>query len=224
MKRRLFTGSILAALAILVAGTAASAQDSAQKKPVTPTSAILDNWNDVGNRIVAMAEDWPEDKYGYRPNADVRSFADVMRHIAGSNYEMVNMAVKKKLGVEGDNPPADQFKTKAQIVDYLKKSVADGATAIQQSGDAEILKHLDYWTEGIVAEAQQCKASGTDEKHSSQPVVRFARGDGSFARNPRARSNARAFDGCEPRRDRVRGKPARGSSRRDYPRARRQCN
>jgi hypothetical protein len=146
MKRRLFARSILAALALLIAGTAVRAQDAAQKKPVTPTSAILDNWNDIGNRLVAMAEDWPEDKYGYRPNPEVRSFADVMRHLAGSNYEMVNMAVKKKLGVEGDNPPADQFKTKAQIVDYLKKSVADGATAIQQAGDAEILKHLDYWT------------------------------------------------------------------------------
>ena len=31
MKRRLFAGSILAALAFLIAGTAARAQDSAQK-------------------------------------------------------------------------------------------------------------------------------------------------------------------------------------------------
>ena len=145
MKRRLFAGSILAALAFLMAGTATRAQDSAQKKPVTPTSAILDNWNDVGNRIVAMAEDWPEDKYGYRPNPDVRTFADVIRHIAGANYEMVNLAAGKKIGVEGDNPPADQFKTKAQLVEYVKKSLADGAATIQQAGDAEILKRLDYW-------------------------------------------------------------------------------
>jgi uncharacterized damage-inducible protein DinB len=145
MKRRIVAGSILAALAFFVVSTAARAQDANQKKPVTPTSAIFDNWKDLGDRLIAMAEDWPEEKYGYRPNADVRSFASVMRHIAGSNYQMINLAAGKKLGVEGDDPSADTFKTKAQIVEYLKKSISDGETTIQQIGDAAILSRLDYW-------------------------------------------------------------------------------
>ena len=145
MRIRLLAGSVLAGLVFLVVGTAARAQDSSQKKSPAPTEAMLENWNDIGGRIVAMAQDWPEDKYSYRPNAQVRSFADVMRHIAGSNYGLINGALGKKVGVEGDDPSPDTFKTKAQIVEYLKKSVDDGAAAIEQLGDDGILKHLDDW-------------------------------------------------------------------------------
>jgi uncharacterized damage-inducible protein DinB len=145
MKKRLLAGSILVLLGMFASVATAKAQDAAQKKPPTPSEAIVENWNDVGNRLVAMAEDWPEDKYGYRPTAGVRSFAEVMRHLAGSNYGLINGALKKKVGVEGDDPSPDTFKTKAQIVEYLKKSVADGGAAIHELGDDGIMKHLDDW-------------------------------------------------------------------------------
>ena len=145
MKTRLISGTIVGVLAALAFVTAAKAQESSNKKPPTPSQAILDNWNDIGNRLVAMAEDWPEDKYGYRPTTGVRSFAEVIRHIAGSNYGMINQALNKKVGVEGDDPSSEMFKTKAQIAEYLKKSVADGAAAIQQLGDVGVMKHLDDW-------------------------------------------------------------------------------
>ena len=146
MLKHLLTGLFALGLTVVAFNAPARAQDSAQKTPPTPTKAILDNWNDVGDRIVAMAEDWPENKYDYKPNSSVRSFGDVIRHIAGANYEMVNLATGKKVGVAGDNPPVDQFKTKAQIVEYVKKSVADGAAAIKAAGDAGVLQRLDYWT------------------------------------------------------------------------------
>ncbi|HXW16998.1 MAG TPA: DinB family protein [Candidatus Acidoferrales bacterium] len=145
MIKQLVVGACLCALGVLAGVLPARAQDSAQKKPPTPSQAILDNWNDVGKRIVAMAEDWPEDKYGYRPNPGVRSFGDVIRHIAGANYEIVNSASMKKLGVEGDNPSADMFKTKTQLVEYVKKSVADGAATIHELGDDGVMKRLDDW-------------------------------------------------------------------------------
>jgi DinB superfamily len=143
--KRFLAGMFLFALGACVASGPAKAQGSEQKKPVTVSSAILDNWNDVGNRIVAMAEDWPENKYDYRPAPGVRSFGDVIRHIAGANYEMVNLAAGKKVGVGGDNPPVDQFKTKAQLVEYVKKSVSDGDKTIHEIGDSGVMQRLDYW-------------------------------------------------------------------------------
>ena len=70
----------LAALAIFGCGAAARAQDG-HKNAKTPSQALLANWNDIGNRIIAMAEDWPEDKYTYRPNAQVRTFQQVLLHV-----------------------------------------------------------------------------------------------------------------------------------------------
>lgn len=148
MKKRMFTISAVAALAVLLSSAAARAQEpqaGADKKPKTPSEAVLESWNDIGGRIVTMAEDWSEDKYNYRPNAQVRTFADVLRHIAGSNYGLLNHVTGKKIGDEANDPSPDTYKTKAQIVAFVKKSVTDGAATIKEQGDAGILKALDYW-------------------------------------------------------------------------------
>ena len=92
-----------------------------------------------------MAEDWPEDKYNFRPNAQVRTFADVLRHVAGSNFGLLNQVTGKKLGDGANDPSAETYKTKAQIVAFVKKSVEEGAATIKEQGDAGILKALDYW-------------------------------------------------------------------------------
>lgn len=147
MKNRLFVFTVISTLAVLLGATAARAQEgsSAQKTPKTPSQAVLENWNDVGGRIITMAEDWPEDKYNFRPNAQVRTFADVLRHIAGSNFGLLNQVTGKKLGDGANDPSPETYKTKAQIVAFVKKSVEEGAATIKEQGDAGILKALDYW-------------------------------------------------------------------------------
>jgi uncharacterized damage-inducible protein DinB len=137
-------GVVMVLLAGLACASAAQAQRAAKVSP-GPAKAVLENWQDVGGRLVAMAEDWPEDKYGYRPNPQVRTFAQVLLHIAGSNYGLVNQLKGTKVGDGSNDPSGDTYKTKAQVVEYLKKSVADGAAMIEQEGDAGVLKHLDLW-------------------------------------------------------------------------------
>jgi uncharacterized damage-inducible protein DinB len=122
------------------------AQEGAQPKtPPTPTQAILENWNDVGNRLVTMAQDWSEDKYTYKLNPAVRTFQQVLLHIAGSNYDLINHLAGTKVGEAQNDPPVSQYKTKAETVAYLKKSVEDGAALLQKGGDVEALKHLSGW-------------------------------------------------------------------------------
>jgi hypothetical protein len=122
------------------------AQDAAQaKKQKTSTEALLENWNDVGKRLVTMAEDWPEDKYSYRLKPETRTFQEVMLHIAGSNYDLLSNVTKSKVGDNRNDPPVGEYKSKEKVVAFLKKSVADGAAEIQREGDAGVLQHLDYW-------------------------------------------------------------------------------
>ena len=79
--------------------SSARAQEAAQAKlPATPSAAVLANWNDIGNRLITMAKDWPEDQYGYKLTPEVRSFSAVMLHIAGSNYDLLNGITKSKVG------------------------------------------------------------------------------------------------------------------------------
>jgi hypothetical protein len=138
---------LLAAAALLLSCAGAGrAQEGAQPKiPQTPTQAILENWNDVGNRLVTMAQDWPEEKYTYKLTPAVRTFQEVILHIAGSNYDLINHLAGTKVGDAQNDPPVSQYKTKAATVAYLKKSVEDGAALLQKQGDAEALKHLSGW-------------------------------------------------------------------------------
>jgi uncharacterized damage-inducible protein DinB len=133
------TQMVGAVLAVLVLAALTGAQDTTKKsaapKPaVGPSQALLDNWNDVGRKLIAMAEDFPEDKYDYKPVPAQRSFAEQLLHAANANYFFTNPAMGLKPPAEED-PKREQYKTKAAVVEFVKKAFADGATAIKQKGD-----------------------------------------------------------------------------------------
>jgi hypothetical protein len=136
--------TMLMAFALFAAAENSFAQQP-PKKPLSPTDAVLLQWNDIGNKLVEMAQDWPEDKYSYRPNDQVRTFAQQLLHVAGDNYSLINKITGKKMGNEENDPSTETFKSKAQVIEFLKKSVTDGAAAIQQAGDDGIVKHLAPW-------------------------------------------------------------------------------
>jgi uncharacterized damage-inducible protein DinB len=133
--------SLLAAM-LLVAGLMALpvlAQDAAKKDPPKPASgpsqSLLDTWNDIGRKITAMAEDFPEDKYEFKAKPEMRSFREVLLHVADTNYFFTNPVKGEKLPAGGDWSK-DKLKSKAEVAAYVKKSFADGAAAIKAKGDA----------------------------------------------------------------------------------------
>jgi uncharacterized damage-inducible protein DinB len=109
-------------------------KDAATKPAVGPSQVLLENWNDIGRKLVAMAEDFPEDKYDFKPVPAERSFAEQLLHAANANYFFTNPAMGMKPPAEED-PKREQYKTKAAVVEFVKKSFADGASAIKQKGD-----------------------------------------------------------------------------------------
>ncbi len=135
MKFRLSAAVLLIATAALpLHAQEAAKKDTPIKPPDSPSKVLLDGWNDVGRKIIAMAEDFPEDKYDYKPNPAERSFAEQLLHVAGANYFFTNPAMGQKPPAEED-PKRDQYKTKADVVAFVKKSFADGAAAIKAKGD-----------------------------------------------------------------------------------------
>jgi uncharacterized damage-inducible protein DinB len=136
MKHRLMHITI-AALAVLLALPAYSqeAKKSPAPKPaVGPSQALLDAWNDVGRKLIAMAEDFPEDKYDFKPTLAQRSFAEQLLHAAGANYFFINPAMGQKPPA-GEDPKRSDYKTKADVVAFVKKAFADGVEAIKMKGD-----------------------------------------------------------------------------------------
>ena len=145
MKRHLLT--LLAVTLFAVAGTSLYGQTQTQNQPPAPARSrsdeMLDRWNAIGNKLIAMAQDFPEDKYDYKLQKDQRTFALNLLHAAALDFVLIRMISGSNAGPnfgEGDNPTRDQFKTKAEVVKFVQEAVADGAKVIQQQGDAGLDK------------------------------------------------------------------------------------
>jgi uncharacterized damage-inducible protein DinB len=133
----------------LLAVAATSLYSQAQSQPQAPSPArsraeeTLDRWNDIGNKLIAMAQDFPEDKYDYKLQKDQRTFALNLLHATAFEYVVMRRVSGSNIGPdfgEGDNPTRDAFKTKADVVKFVQQAVADGAQVIQQQGDAGLDK------------------------------------------------------------------------------------
>jgi hypothetical protein len=139
IKPRLFAVVILAASVSL---TPAHPQETPKKTPEpkpapSATEALLLNWNEIGRKLIAMAEDFPQDKYDFKPAPSAHTFAERLIHAAAANYFFTNLALGQKPPSEED-PKRDQFKNKSAVVAYVKKSFAEGAAAIKAKGDKDI--------------------------------------------------------------------------------------
>jgi uncharacterized damage-inducible protein DinB len=129
----------------LLAAVGMSLHSQAQTQTQAPSPArsrseeMLDRWNDIGNKLVAMAKDFPEDKYDFKVQKDQRNFALNLLHAAALDFVLIRRISGSNIGPdfgEGDNPSRDAFKTKADVVKFVQEAVADGAQVIQQQGDA----------------------------------------------------------------------------------------
>ena len=119
-------------------GWPSRAQQTQQKSDASkamPSSSqiVLAQWNEIGRKLTAMAEDFPDSKYDFKPTPEVRSFAEQLLHAAGSMEYFTAPVQGKKPGSE--DPPRATYKTKADVVAFVKKEVEDGAAAIKAKGD-----------------------------------------------------------------------------------------
>jgi uncharacterized damage-inducible protein DinB len=86
---------------------------SAAPNPLTATISIFRS--NMQDKIMKSADAMPESKYSYRPTKDVRSFAEILTHVADISYFLCSNA-------KGEAPPAAATGkgSKSEIIAYLK--------------------------------------------------------------------------------------------------------
>jgi uncharacterized damage-inducible protein DinB len=117
-------------------------KEEAAKPMKGPSQLVLEQWNGIAGKLIAMAEDFPEDKYDFKATPAQRTFAENLLHAAGTTYYFTNLANGQKPPAEED-PKRANFKSKAEIVAFVKKCFGDGAAAIKARGD----KGMSEWVE-----------------------------------------------------------------------------
>src|SRR5499425_1468403 len=113
-------------LAVFLAAVPTMAQSDAKKEPPKPalgaSAAVLDQWNEIGRKLIAIAEDLPEDKYDYKPNPDSRTFRAVLLHVSASMYYFTDPVLGKKARYVDDPKPEDlKIASKTDLVNFVKQ-------------------------------------------------------------------------------------------------------
>src|SRR3954454_13449750 len=84
------------------------------------TATLRNSWNSVKRYVISSAEKMPEANYAFKPTPDVRSFGELIGHLANEHYLLCSPLKGEK------NPMAD--------VDFEKKTAkADLVKAINDS-------------------------------------------------------------------------------------------
>lgn len=86
--------------------------------------------------MAQLADEFPEEKYEIPPVAGVRTFADVLRHVAFWNLYVAGVARGDKPDDAANELPKATYASKARVIAALRKSAADAAAALreQQAG------------------------------------------------------------------------------------------
>ena len=89
---------------------------------------LMARWTDYAGRIVALAEEFPSDRYDARPVPEIRTFADQLRHVAFWNHYVRQKLRGEHADGAANELPREAFPTKAAIVPALRESF-DGVRA-----------------------------------------------------------------------------------------------
>jgi len=95
---------------------------------------LVARWSEIGDKLVRLAEEFPEDRYDAHPVPEVRSFADQLRHVAFWNRYVQQTLRREPADGQANELPRTAYPTKAKLVDVLRSSFEDVATELDTRG------------------------------------------------------------------------------------------
>ena len=102
----------------------------------------------INRKILDMAKDFPEDKYDFPLKPEMRSFREVIVHIAGGNIYAAKAGRGENVAWDDNlelNPK--NYKTKADVVSMFEKTVNDANAALKALSDSSFAKTVDPWVD-----------------------------------------------------------------------------
>lgn len=140
MLNRAFVTLVVATLAGPAIALAQDQQPKPAPPPITASAGLKNLYTNVKGWIIRAAEAMPEENYSFKPTPEVRSFGEILGHVANTQYTFC--APPKKVV----NPNKDDIEktatTKAALVAALKEAFAfcDPAYDLADAGLTEMVK------------------------------------------------------------------------------------
>ena len=86
---------------------------------------LLKRWSEIGEKIVQLAEEFPNEQYEFRPATAARSFAEQLRHVAFWNVYVAQTLRRAPADGDANELSREAFPAKAEILPALRASVDD---------------------------------------------------------------------------------------------------
>ena len=118
-----------------------SAEDKTPPSYDMKAQAVLD-LQQMQDKFTKLAEAIPQDKFSWRPSADIRSISELFLHVAGSGFFFPTM--KGAPPAPGFTPKDFEKSTtdKAKIIEWLNKSFAYDIASVQAMSNADFAAPL----------------------------------------------------------------------------------
>lgn len=158
----------------------AAAGSQAQVKPAGTTlkTELIAQIEDAERKMIALAEAIPQDKYGWRPAAGVRSISEVFVHVISANYFVGGMTgVKRDTSVKLTRDMEATITDKARIVEMLKQSFAFARRVVTETPDSELDASVNMFGRPATKRAALVVLATHNHEHLGQQIA-YARMNG----------------------------------------------
>jgi hypothetical protein len=135
------TTKTLLALSLIM--LALAVQAIGQNSPPPTAESVRGHFASINRKVLAMAKGFPEDKYDFKLEPEMRTFHDLIVHIASGNIYAAKAGHSENVNWDDIDPK--NYKTKAEVVAMFEKSMNDAETALKSSRDESFAKTVDPW-------------------------------------------------------------------------------
>jgi uncharacterized damage-inducible protein DinB len=190
MKRLFGSAAVLALACVLAlpvqAQTAKTMKETAKKEDMREQmkstggvrGSILFQIDQAREKLIALANALPPEKYGWRPGEGVRSAGEVFNHVAAANYFLPTFwGAKVPAGVNPQTLEKEMSGDKAKTIETLTKSFDNLREAILAVPDSDLDRKIKlFGQDATVRDAMMVLASHAHE-HLGQSIA-YARSNG----------------------------------------------
>ena len=93
---------------------------------------LIARWSEIGDKVVALAEEFPAERYDFTPVAGVRAFGDQLRHVAFWNAYVGKTLRREEADGSANELPREEFASKESVVSALRGSFDEVGAALAQ--------------------------------------------------------------------------------------------
>ena len=123
-----------------------------QRPAPNPAQSVKGHFAGVNRRILEMAKDFPAEKYDFRLKPEMRSFSELIVHIASGNVYAARAGRGEKVKWD-ELKPAD-YPTKEAVVALMEKSISDAQATINTLPDDAFTRSVEPWVEVLEHSAE----------------------------------------------------------------------